>query len=447
MTPPEAGGEDGELVGSGSFRVDRQKALEKLVGFRRRDVGGVMLFARCAAAAGARRLSIDEGPRSIDLRFDGTPYPRAELVDPYAALFGEEGAGDARTRWLALAFVHAWRPSLARLSMRSGPPGDRSRLEAAEFGAERVERDDSSETDTFVRLELSREDDAHWRHPIPPEMIHCRPRSHLWGKMEVVVRRGGAAVSTVAPGPQGPGELIFEEEGVFGHLSIPPDGAGYSTLDAYLYGVYAGRLGWEDARAPVVGKVDDPGLALDASLAAIVQNTRRERLEALVRRKTDALISKVAAEQGSRMGETAKLLRNDPALRRLWSRRLAGPEVEAEQSGGLAARIRALFVRNDGARSSKILHDACATAWLREIASEFSVRRPEAADMRLAAAVDAAPIAFDDEWRPVGYAELRAARRERRLTLMPAPDKRPAPGTLGVWNDGAPARFWGLFEL
>ena len=313
---------------------------------------------------GARRLVIDEGPRSIELRFDGTPFSRAEAVDPYAALFGEEGAGDARTRWLALAFVHAWRPSLARLTLRSGPPGERSLLEAAEFGAERVDRDESAETDTVVRLELSRDDDAHWRHPIPPEMIHCRPRSHLWGKMEVEVRRAGGVVSRLVPGPQGPGELIFEEDGVFGHLSIPPDGSGYSTLDAYLHGVYAGRLGWEDARAPVVGKVDDPGLALDASLAAVVHNERRGRLEALVRRKTDALIARVAAEQGKRMGETAKLLRGDSSLRRLWSRRLAGPEAEAEAGGGVAARIRAFFGAQDH-RPAAVLHDACATAWRR----------------------------------------------------------------------------------
>ncbi|MBI3299675.1 MAG: hypothetical protein HYZ75_16030 [Elusimicrobia bacterium] len=437
--------EGGELVGSGSFRVDRQKALEKLREFRRRDVGAVMLFARCAAAAGARRLSIEQGPKSIELRFDGAPFSREEMVDPYAALFGTEGAAEERTRWLALALVHAWRPSLSGLSLASGPAGARSRLEASEFGGERVDRDDSVESETVVRLELAREDDAHWRHPIPPEMIHCRPRSHLWGRMAVEVRRGGAAVSRVAAGPQAPGELIFEEDGVFGHISIPPDGSDFTTMDAYLHGVYAGRLGWGDARAAVVGKIEDPGLSLDASLAAIVRNERLERIEALVRRQTDALIYKVAAEQGERMGETAKLLGADAVLRRLWSRRLAGPEVEAERGAGALARLRTLLGLDDPARAARVLHDACATAWLREIAAEFTLRKPAASDRALAAVVDAAPVAFDAGWRPVGCAELRAAFAAKRLAVADEPARRAEPGRIAVWYDGASGRFWELF--
>ncbi|MBI2361822.1 MAG: hypothetical protein HYV15_00345 [Elusimicrobia bacterium] len=161
--------DEGEFVESGSFRVDRAKALEKLVGFRRRDVGCVMLFARCAAAAGAKALEIDEGKDSITLRFDGAPFTRRELIDPYAALFSEEGAAaEPRRRWLALAFVHAWRPSLRSVSFASGSGAERVSLEGSAFGEERVDKDESAEEKTVVRLDLQRPDDAHWRHPVPP---------------------------------------------------------------------------------------------------------------------------------------------------------------------------------------------------------------------------------------------------------------------------------------
>ncbi|MBI5595528.1 MAG: hypothetical protein HY928_05495 [Elusimicrobia bacterium] len=440
--------DEGELVESGSFRVDRAKALEKLVGFRRRDVGCVMLFARCAAAAGAKNLEIDEGADSITLRFDGAPFTRRELVDPYAALFGEEGGeSEPRTRWLALAFVHAWRPSLKSLSFASGSGAERALLEGSAFGEERVGKDESSEARTVVRLLLERADDAHWRHPVPAEMIATRPRSHLWGRMAVSVLKGGKAVSSVRAAEPGPGELTFEEDGVYGHLSIPPDGSEFSVVDAYIQGVYAGRVDWRDARAPVVGKVEDPALQLDASLAAIVQNERRERLEALVRRRTDGLVAKVARELGDRMPETARLLRSDAGLRRLWVSRLRGPEAEARAQQGLFARL-ASFLSTPGRREKegRVFQDACAASWLREIAAESSGRRPSPADGSLWAAVDAAPLAFDADWRPVGYAELRAAARERRLSLVTELSRRGAPATLAVWNDGSPEKFWGFFQ-
>ncbi|MBI2361821.1 MAG: hypothetical protein HYV15_00340 [Elusimicrobia bacterium] len=278
-------------------------------------------------------------------------------------------------------------------------------------------------------------------------MIATRPRSHLWGRMTVSVLKGGKTVSSVRAGEPGPGELTFEEDGVYGHLSIPPDGSEYSVVDAYIEGVYAGRVDWRDARAPVVGKVEDPALQLDASLAAIVHNDRRERLEALVRRKTDGLVAKVAREMGERMPETARLLRSDLGLRRLWASRLRGPEAEARAELGVLGRLSSFF-RTPARREKegRVFQDACAASWLREIAAESSGRRPSPADAPLSAAVDAAPLAFDSDWRPVGYAELRAAARERRLSLVNEPGRRGAPATLAVWNDGSPEKFWGFLE-
>lgn len=323
--------EKGELVESGSFRVDRARALEKLSAFRRRDVGCVMLFARAAAASGAKELLIERASRSIVFRFDGKPFERRELADPFGVLFDEGSGGDARRRWLALAMIHAWRPSLARLSVASGKDPEGAVVEADGLGSEKVENGGTPDGKTVVTLELSTSDEGHWRHPAAPELIVCNPRSHLWGRMAVSVSSSGRVEGRFVPAPAGPGELAFDENGVFGHISVPPEPALESSVDAYIQGVYAGRLDWRDQALPVVGKADDPSLSLDASLASVVQNQARERLEELVRRKAVELARRVAVEQPALMGEVAPFLRDNEGLRTLWSRRLDGPGVEADR--------------------------------------------------------------------------------------------------------------------
>ncbi|TBR18348.1 hypothetical protein EPO15_15295, partial [bacterium] len=335
--------EKGELVESGSFRVDRARALEKLSAFRRRDVGCVMLFARAAAASGARELSIERASRSIVFRFDGKPFARGELADPFAVLFEEGRGGDERRRWLALAMIHAWRPSLTKLSVASGLDPDGALVTADGLGSEKVENGGTSDGRTLVTLELGASDEGHWRHPAAPELIVCNPRSHLWGRMAVSVSSAGRVEGRFVPAAAGPGELAFDENGVFGHISVPPQPALESSVDAYLQGVYAGRLDWRDQSLPVVGKADDPSLSLDASLASVVQNEARERLEELIRRRAAELALRVAGEQAALMAEAAKALAADAGLRSLWRRRLDGPGVEADRSTLIASLTDRLF--------------------------------------------------------------------------------------------------------
>lgn len=438
--------EKGELVESGSFRVDRARALEKLSTFRRRDVGCVMLFARAAAASDAKELAIERGSRSIVFRFDGKPFERRELADPFGVLFDEGSGGDERRRWLALAMIHAWRPSLARLSVASGKDPEGAVVEAGGLGSEKVENGGTPGGETVVTLELSTADEGHWRHPAAPELIVCNPRSHLWGRMAVSVSSAGRVEGRFVPAAAGPGELAFDENGVFGHISVPPEPALESSIDAYIQGVYAGRLDWRDKQLPVVGKADDPTLSLDASLASVVQNERRERLEELVRRKAVELACRVAAEQAALMGEVAKSLRADQGLRTLWRRRLDGPGVEADRLTFLASMAERLF--GGGARKereARVLYGACVTAWLRHLGVELGTRGREATPPELWAAVQAAPVAFAGGWRAVSLAELRAARESRRLNS--APEIGREGGDLLVWKDGGQPPFWASLGL
>ncbi|MDE2291733.1 MAG: hypothetical protein KGL53_06590 [Elusimicrobia bacterium] len=440
---PETGGE-ARLVESGSFRVDRSRALDKLTAFRRRDVGCVMLFARAASASGAKRLSIDDEGRLIRLRFDGPGFDRGELADPYAALFSDEKAVKPGLRWLALAFVHAWRPSLQSLSVLSGTADKRLRLTATGMGRERVDPAEPDEAAwNEVALTLNHSDEALWRHPVPAESLACLPRSHLWGRLEVTVLRGGKEAAKAAPRPAGPGELVFDADGRYGHISIPSGVTGQSVVDAYLEGVYAGPLSWDGGPAPIVGKVEDPGLALDASLAALVRNERSDRTVALLRAQAGALVAKVAAEQGPRMEETARLLSRSAELRTLWRQRLRGPSVEREWRLGWGAKLRALLMsRSWQDEVQKVLYGACATAWLRELAA-----RDAGLDADARGRLEAVPLAFAVGLRPTSAAEMRSALRRKALTLSREPARSSREGTLSVWQDGSPSEFWKPFDL
>ena len=65
------------LIASGSFQVERSKALEKLQGFQLGDPDGFLIpWIRCAAASGATRIHLVRLDRGLRMIFDGRPIPR-----------------------------------------------------------------------------------------------------------------------------------------------------------------------------------------------------------------------------------------------------------------------------------------------------------------------------------------------------------------------------------
>ncbi|TPW18811.1 MAG: hypothetical protein FD126_3316, partial [Elusimicrobia bacterium] len=106
--------DEGVLVGGGTFKVDRGRALE--------------LMGRYPAS-GAGRVRVEWRGSELEVSFDGTPFSRQELSDPYAALF--DGATRAPARFLAQALLHSFRPHLKTLSVLSGTPEESSLMTAA----------------------------------------------------------------------------------------------------------------------------------------------------------------------------------------------------------------------------------------------------------------------------------------------------------------------------
>ena len=99
-------------IESGSFRVDRKRALEKLMRFQMPDAHLFLLpWVRTAVASGATHIWISHEDGGLEIRFDGRPWTAAEIKDPYRWLFVEEGeaAACARNRELAIGILTALR--------------------------------------------------------------------------------------------------------------------------------------------------------------------------------------------------------------------------------------------------------------------------------------------------------------------------------------------------
>jgi len=99
-------------VGSGAFRVDRERALEKLVRFQMPDPDLFLLpWLRAAVASEAKGVWISHDAQGLEFSFDGLSWTAAELRDPYRCLFAEEdeAPGLVRNRELAVGILTALR--------------------------------------------------------------------------------------------------------------------------------------------------------------------------------------------------------------------------------------------------------------------------------------------------------------------------------------------------
>ncbi len=102
---------DGKLVESGAFRVDRSRALDKLMRFQLPEARMYPLpWVQAAVASGATKVVITPQPTGLQFDFDGQPWTKRDLADPYRHLFDEDPDGSkTRHRELAIGVLTALR--------------------------------------------------------------------------------------------------------------------------------------------------------------------------------------------------------------------------------------------------------------------------------------------------------------------------------------------------
>lgn len=353
---------EGERVSTGSFRLEIGRALEKLRAYRDPKAGPLVFWVRCASASRASFLHLEERWRHLTMAFDGAPLPKAALEDPYGALF-TEGAPQSLVQF-ARGMLHAW-PAVAGLEVESGPPGDRRTLSAQAPDQLRVSRGGAG-SGTIFRLAV-KDAERLWGHPKPLSSVVCAPRTHLWTPFPIEFKEGRKALRRYERAKPRFGELEFEEDGVYGRLSIPPARLEALAVDVHYLGVLVDRVVEPQASVPAVGKLDAPDLKLDLTHAAIVHTPRLLAIRQLCGRYADELLARVCRDLKERMPETARIVKRSRLARRAWHRAVT-LEPSRPKEGPWARLLEAVGLRPRSDELRHVLDDAAACLWVRRTA-------------------------------------------------------------------------------
>ncbi|OIO08059.1 MAG: hypothetical protein AUJ52_08945 [Elusimicrobia bacterium CG1_02_63_36] len=323
---------DGEFVESGSFRVDRKRALSKLERYKLPDLElGFYFWIRAARAAGVKRFEASHSARTLDIRFDGKPFKGGELSDPYGGLFD---GGDPRRKHLGLGLLWLLRAGAAAVSVSSGG----LRLSVDSLERDRLERDPAGPKETVVSARwtglLRSFQGSPWRLSAGTVAGRCP----LPG-MTIVV-----AGKEAKPDPFHRGEWVHEfKSGAVRGVMSPPNGSEpESWVTHSVLGVRADDSRYKPRTMPCFAFADSPALRLDASEFKVVKNEALDELHERVAREEKNLLEKMLrfVEHGNwveefrdgLMGACWLLLKNpktdsrDPLLKRLWRAPLARDE-------------------------------------------------------------------------------------------------------------------------
>lgn len=412
--------EEGELVGEGSFKVDPDRALRIL---RERQLDPELprlgLWVRAAAARRASRIEFVWKTTELFIRFDGRPFSVAELADPFSGLL--EGECGEAARWFALALLHTALPGVSVFA-ETGPAGSRRavlldgkgiRLRPPSIGGE------GTAVCVSWPFFLSGEGPEHpsrWaRRVLTMEALAACP-------VRISVRREGEDKSLwtftpLKPNARRANVARLRREGADILLCVV-DGPPGLRVRAAPAGV---SLEWSaELPFPVALRawVDDPGLALDASLRGPAQDEGLQRALTSVREEAGRFLESALSRHRRAMGLAGGLLATSPALAKRWGKQMGG-----EGSRGLSLTVGWVntwlpFRPRLSGDAKRVDECARMTKLLREAALA-----PSGAGVRF---FWKTPLFFDDRGRPLSLEDVQAF--ERLLFWdgpQPAPDHRP----------------------
>ncbi|MBI4677060.1 MAG: hypothetical protein HY748_05705 [Elusimicrobia bacterium] len=298
--------EGAALVETGSFKIDRGRALDKLMRFQLPEAGMFVLpLLRAAVAGGAKRIRIQTGRGAslgtsrLEVRFDGRPFSRAELEDPYSVLFNKRTADTARDKELAVALLTALRFKQDCLSVTSGSQGGRVRLDVESLRSEKVQAVSEAGTDTVFEVHRGELVGAF------DEVAALVRRSCQAAPTSVLVD-GKEAASIPALDPDV--SVYFDEEGVRVWLTAPQSLAQESSLRVFTYGVEVGPVSHQLPRFQVDGLVNDDLFFLNASQTGVAKSGRYKTTMDKVAAQADKLLLKVLSGNEARLHKASSLI-------------------------------------------------------------------------------------------------------------------------------------------
>ena len=409
--------EDGELVESGSFRVDRKRALDKLMRFQMSDTQFFLLpWIRCAVASGASRIGLTTVEDGIEMRFDGRAFTRAELEDPYDCLFQRSRPETIRNRNLAIGLLTVLRLKPARVEVTSGSGQDRVCLKVESLEVESII--DLTEFSVETRIQVV---GAKYWSPFRREHLASTVKDYC-DRCPIPISIEGQEVPRALQVEREPG-LSFQEAEVHGWIMVPPFDFG-SMFRAYSWGAYAGSFQSELPLVQVDGHVSDDRFILNVSQFGVVRNARFKKTMGLVAAQAERLLLETIRKQAEWLTETGRLIL-DPDLRSYWTmwieRGLA--EVSPSVSTHIREAIRNVIpwaeesTRQRQASLARIRWDARVTLWLRDACGRLLHDFDKDSANPTFKALWEAPTFFSVAGKPLSLRQLE----EQRLRLGHVP--------------------------
>lgn len=364
-------GEEGLLVGSGGFKVDRAHALRKLERYQLpSNVGGWLAWARCAAASGAAEVRCGAAASEVTLTFSGRPFARAELEDPFAPLFAARSPARERGALLAMGLLQALGTGPREVVVLSGAGRERASLTARSLSDVSVLPTPGPETDTVLRV-------------VWPFGSEGRARflstSYVLFRTVPLLHPDRLRVTGNLSFPPWPDDAQaarpFRLGAALGRLRAPsflapPD----SHLCLFKLGVFVCEHRELFPWAKVQGWVNDDKLALSASQTAVVPDARFRSLMRLVSREAEAMLRQAAAAHPASVREARETMAADPGARAVWDLRIKwGPQAGA--AAATPSWWKTLFVPGTSRRYAayrQVLDAAERTLWLKDAAARLA---------------------------------------------------------------------------
>ncbi len=303
---PEKRPDQPELVQSGTFLVDRGRALRRLRDYQFEDPKAFLLpWVRCAVLSGATGIDAQVAGEGLVLSFDGTPLDPRHFRNPYAALFEDDPDGE-RYRHIAVGLLAALRLQPKIVTVASGSGGERHRLSV--FSLEEPETfapffDQESRTE----IALSWPESVMAVVGLSPGAANsdgalARLKAAC-GMLRVPLRIAGKKVPGAAEGDYP--AVSFEEDGVRSVLVAREFGKPKEVM-LYRQGVRVMSKP-HDSELSFVAHVDDERFRLDASHGKVIEDEAVEGSDGrAVARHVDELLLKVCEEQTRRASSQSR---------------------------------------------------------------------------------------------------------------------------------------------
>lgn len=404
--------EEGVFVGSGSFLVDRGRALDKLMRFQLPNPAAFALaWARCASASGASHLAVSAHAGVLTATFDGRPLTEAELEDPYRCLFEKRAPGTDRNRQLAVGLLSVLRLKPASITLTSGRGPERRRLRVESLESEGFEPagegDDTVLTASWPALSYAAAREA-------ADLVRS---GCVLSPMEIAV--DGAVLPGWTEG--GEGRQYFQDgPGSRGWVAVPRDAAEESELELCWHGAVIEKIAIKLPLVQVRGAINDDGFTLNASQAGVVRDAR---FAAALKRLTEPARALIISTARSLAAAPVGPFLRDPYYRRRWRQilELGREDALARPFDGVVNAAHTLWTMASSlditVKEEPLIRRAEAVRWLRRLCARRLRPRAKASKDEALNALWTAPLYVGADLAPLSLDEL--AVQQKRLSYIP----------------------------